>query len=275
MLILMACGGLVALLALLLGNPDVELDILLLGVVEIFALGFALLVGIRWSRASLGEILLLRSTPIGFWFAALPLAVAAAFLTTLIEVPVRWILPIPAEIEFHMATLLHARTSLDWLRVIGMVVLLVPFGEEVLFRGLFLRGFLLRYGRRRALIYSALLFAIVHFNPWALPAIFGMGWLLGWLLLRSGSLWPAFIAHAAFNLTSVLALNLSLSGPLTPEALEGIEGGWFNHPATFLAAGLIMLATIALIAQRGRHEPPWEAAGGHRAGSKPEDQLST
>lgn len=258
LLIVMACAGLVALFAIYLGARDAELDIFLLGIVEICALFFALLVGVRWSRAPIGEVLLLRRTPIGYSLAAIPMAVAAAFLTALIETPIRWIVPIPSEVEYHMATLLYAETGADWLRVIGIVVLLIPFGEELLFRGLFLRGFVLRYGRGRALALTALLFALVHFNPWGLPAIFGMGWLLGWLLLRAGSLWPAFCAHAAFNLTSVLGLNLSISGPLTRSAVAELEQGWSTHPLTLFAAALIMMGMIALIAQRGPRELPWK-----------------
>lgn len=98
-----------------------------------------------------------------------------------------------------------------WFRqmFIGMgwpgVVLGAPLTEEPLFRGLILGGFVLRYGTRKAIFYSALLFALVHMNPWQFPTGLLMGAFLGWLTLRTGSLWPAVFAHFLNNLGATLA----------------------------------------------------------------------
>lgn len=85
------------------------------------------------------------------------------------------------------------------------VVLGAPLSEEPIFRGLILGGFMLRYGARRAIAYSALMFALVHMNPWQFPTGLAMGVFLGWLTLRTGSLWPAVFAHFLNNLTATLA----------------------------------------------------------------------
>jgi membrane protease YdiL (CAAX protease family) len=84
-------------------------------------------------------------------------------------------------------------------------VLGAPLTEEPLFRGLILGGFALRYGARRAIAYSALLFALVHLNPWQFPTGLALGVFLGWLTLRTGSLWPAVFGHFLNNLTVTLA----------------------------------------------------------------------
>jgi membrane protease YdiL (CAAX protease family) len=95
----------------------------------------------------------------------------------------------------------QAFTKMGW----PSIVLGAPLSEEPLFRGLILGGFVLRYGARRAIAYSALLFALVHMNPWQLPTGLVLGAFLGWLTLRTGSLWPAVFAHFLNNLTVTLA----------------------------------------------------------------------
>jgi uncharacterized protein len=79
------------------------------------------------------------------------------------------------------------------------LVIVAPLTEELLFRGLILTGFLRRYGAVRAVIYSSILFALSHLNPYQFPAGLAMGLFLGWLYVRTRTLWPCMLMHAAFN----------------------------------------------------------------------------
>jgi membrane protease YdiL (CAAX protease family) len=78
-----------------------------------------------------------------------------------------------------------------------------PFCEEFFFRGVVLKG-LLQAGAARAIVASALIFAVAHVNPVDFVALFELGLLFGVLFLRSGSIWPGVAAHAANNLVSVV-----------------------------------------------------------------------
>jgi hypothetical protein len=91
-------------------------------------------------------------------------------------------------------------TDMGW----PSLVLGAPLTEEPLFRGLILGGFVLRYGARQGIGFSALLFAVVHLNPWQFPTGLLMGAFLGWLTLRTGSLWPAVFSHFLNNLAATL-----------------------------------------------------------------------
>ena len=88
--------------------------------------------------------------------------------------------------------------------------LLVPFGEELLFRGILFGG-LRRYGLVVAAAASGLVFGLAH----GLNAVFAAALLLGVvncvLYERTRSIWPAVAAHAVFNLVS-FSLLLAL-GP--------------------------------------------------------------
>jgi membrane protease YdiL (CAAX protease family) len=87
----------------------------------------------------------------------------------------------------------------------AVVVLLGPFAEELFFRGLGVRV-LAVFGGLVAVLVSGVVFGLVHGILGALPplALFGVG--LAWVRLRSASVWPSFIAHAAYNGLGILVL---------------------------------------------------------------------
>jgi membrane protease YdiL (CAAX protease family) len=67
-------------------------------------------------------------------------------------------------------------------------------------------------------VISSLAFALIHlpglqYQWYALPELALLALVLAWLRLRSGSIWPAVVAHSVNNLLAVagwfVALNLS------------------------------------------------------------------
>lgn len=87
-------------------------------------------------------------------------------------------------------------------------ILGAPVLEELLFRGLLLRALARRWGPGPGVVGSALLFGLLHsMDPQAVPPLVVLGLMLGWLRVRSGSLWPGVLLHAANN-AAALALLL-------------------------------------------------------------------
>jgi membrane protease YdiL (CAAX protease family) len=80
----------------------------------------------------------------------------------------------------------------------ALVVLFGPFSEELFYRGLGVRA-LQRFGTAAAVGGSAVAFGLAHGVVGALPplVLFGAG--LAWVRVRSGSVWPGFVAHMAYN----------------------------------------------------------------------------
>lgn len=84
---------------------------------------------------------------------------------------------------------------------------LAPICEELFFRG-YLMGVFTRFGRGRAIVFSALLFSLAHgvdmaFLPRALT-----GALLGAMTMRTGSLFAAMLVHGCYNIAIIL-INFS------------------------------------------------------------------
>lgn len=107
-----------------------------------------------------------------------------------------------------------APEGFSWASLAGMLLLvgvLVPFIEEIIFRGLIF-GWLRKHLRfTMAAPIVALLFAVAH-QVWMLvPVLFFMGLVLAKVTERSGSLWPAIILHGTFNSAMTIALYTALA----------------------------------------------------------------
>ncbi|MCZ6539880.1 MAG: CPBP family intramembrane metalloprotease [Chloroflexi bacterium] len=94
---------------------------------------------------------------------------------------------------------------------IVLTILLVavagPVAEEIFFRGFVLNGLLKRFGVGRALLLSSLLFGLFHIDPGAIVPTFALGIVLGWVYLKTGSIWPAMFVHALHNTVAVLIVR--------------------------------------------------------------------
>jgi membrane protease YdiL (CAAX protease family) len=98
--------------------------------------------------------------------------------------------------------------------LVGLVLfgaVLAGLAEEALFRGVILTGLRKHLSPTTAVVLCALLFAALHLSPWRFLPQFALGCLLGWLALRSGSCWPAAIAHAVHNGVLLLVGQLTQS----------------------------------------------------------------
>lgn len=76
-------------------------------------------------------------------------------------------------------------------------------GEELLFRGYMQSRFVKRMGFYGALFTTAGLFGLAHANLVQTPFAFVMGLYVGHLAYRTGSIWPAILAHTANNAMAV------------------------------------------------------------------------
>jgi membrane protease YdiL (CAAX protease family) len=75
--------------------------------------------------------------------------------------------------------------------------------EEPVFRGVALRGLGSAWGRRAAVLASALAFSLFHLDAVGSIERFLIGVVLGYMTWRAGALLPGMLAHAAFNSTAL------------------------------------------------------------------------
>ena len=109
----------------------------------------------------------------------------------------------------------HAANSVGQLPLLLVaVIVLIPIGEETLFRGFLMRGWL-RSPRSAwpVILITAALFAIIHVQyDWFLIAqVFAFGVLFGWARWATGSTLLTIVLHALVNLEGMLETFLSLN----------------------------------------------------------------
>ncbi|HLL55834.1 MAG TPA: type II CAAX endopeptidase family protein [Myxococcaceae bacterium] len=138
---------------------------------------------------------------------------------------------------YDQAQIFKNQTPVELFVIVAGVSLAAPVCEEYFFRGVFQQG-LMRQPERPwgVLLISSAVFSAFHLDPIGFTARVELGVLFGYLLYRTGSLWPGIFAHAANNLVSTGAYF----------ATRGLEGGE-EAPNPFVLAGMAVLLTPVLI----------------------------
>ncbi|MBI1882971.1 MAG: CPBP family intramembrane metalloprotease [Chlamydiae bacterium] len=113
-----------------------------------------------------------------------------------------WKIPLKPQVPLQI---LQGETSIAAWAVMGFViVILVPFLEEIFFRG-FLYALLRKsFGMGKAMVLNSLLFSSLHFSFLAFLPIFCIGLFLAYLYEKTGSLFAPMVFHALNNTVAVL-----------------------------------------------------------------------
>lgn len=192
-------------------------------------------------RLPFRETFSLRPAHVRVWGGALLLALGShLLLREVADVVQRMVPPEPetiARLQQQVEGVAGQQGALGTLFVLALVP---AIAEEFLFRGLLLRGFSRGFGIAGGVLASGILFGLVHgATARAVPlSIFGI--LLGLVVVRSGSLGPAILAHAANNACVLGAMFLpgvrewpwvAGEGPVPGAILAGgavaAAAGWF------------------------------------------------
>lgn len=113
---------------------------------------------------------------------------------------------------YEMFTQLMNQLSGDIPMMIVMAVFFAPLLEEIIFRGIIMKG-LINKGWQpwKAILLSSVVFGIVHGNPWQFVGAVLLGCVLGLVYLKTKSLLMPILLHAFNNLVSCLLVIYSKS----------------------------------------------------------------
>jgi membrane protease YdiL (CAAX protease family) len=123
--------------------------------------------------------------------------------------PIFWLTDLDAEDVSAPAEELTSQATggLGVVLLVLLVVIGAPIAEEVFYRGLLLRSLTKRgLGSVAAVVISAVVFALSHFQLIQFPALLVFGLVSAALAIRTERLGPSIWAHVGFNLTSVVVL---------------------------------------------------------------------
>ena len=174
-------------------------------------------------------------------FSTIAMAFAVEPVTALLP-------PMPEWLEDTMKSLLE-NTPL-WATLISVSVM-APLFEEWLCRGLILRGLLQKSSPLTAIVVSALIFAVIHMNPWqAIPA-FCLGLLFGYVYYKTGSLKLTILMHCVNN--TMAALCSRIPEFKDAETFMDILSPW-AYWSIYAACLLIVACTFVILKDR-QHTP--------------------
>ncbi len=169
----------------------------------------------RTRRVAAEDALLLNATHFPLLGLVLPTATCAALLVGEFDLLWRaflahWEVSLPLSIQKTALELQIIRNPGELLPGFLAVAIAPALCEELFFRGFVFTGLYAHHGPRSAILGSAGLFALAHFNPWQFPAYFLLGLFLGLLVYWTHSIYPAVLAHAINNLISLVGVNLNV-----------------------------------------------------------------
>jgi sodium transport system permease protein len=113
----------------------------------------------------------------------------------------------------------------------ALLAVLPPICEELLCRGFLLAAFRPRFGDRGAVVLAAVLFGLLHLDLYRFPATCAAGLVLGYVCVRTGSIFMAILFHMAYN--GILASPLG--------ALVRPDWTYIGGAAAVLAACVVFL----------------------------------
>ncbi len=147
------------------------------------------------------EVYLNRCKPVWLVLAAV-LGISGQFVMMVLNVPANYVLSI-LKLGSNADSV---AVAVQWYEVVlGVfaVVLIPAVLEEFWMRGIIF-GAYNRCNTRTAIIFTALIFALLHLSANEFVGFFFMGIVAAFVLIKSGSLYAAIVYHAFSNLTALL-----------------------------------------------------------------------
>lgn len=129
----------------------------------------------------------------------------------------------------------------NYIGVLVTTIVVAPIAEEILLRGIILRGLLSRYSAFNSILISSLLFGAIHGNLYQFVLALIVGVFFGWMFVKTRSLLLCILAHAFFNSLSFITSDL-LKLQIPGYTIGGFQPIWFTTLGILLTAlGLVVL----------------------------------
>jgi membrane protease YdiL (CAAX protease family) len=155
-------------------------------------------------------------------------------------------------IRFIPSLQVHETYGMDKSRLAAglSIILVAPLAEELLFRGILLRGLIPNYGYWKGIAIGGALFAIMHIDPARLLGTFAIGVLFGWWFAKTHNIWMGVLGHALNNTLAYVTMWI------WPDAAdEKIPPYDPLEPLWLLAAAIIFTASLFWMRHLFRAKP--------------------
>jgi len=151
-----------------------------------------------------------RLKPVNKNIIAISIVIGIAFTIISDEIDriVQIFFPMPSTIQDAINENLKIHSTSDLIIIIFSAVFLAAILEEMLFRGFVQTSFEDNFDVTKAVMSTALIFTVIHFNPWWGIQMLIFGIILGVLAWKSNSVIPPIIIHLINNCIALIFSNL-------------------------------------------------------------------
>lgn len=133
-----------------------------------------------------------------------------------------------------------------------LVCMVTPLMEEIVFRGAMVRALLSWFDGRMpetkvrwaAIVSSALIFSVAHFNPAQIPHAFIAGMLMSWMFVKFGSIVPGLLVHWVNNSMAYVMVNLYPWLPMDAKLADYFGGNSMAVTQAVLCSLLIAVPSL-------------------------------
>lgn len=123
-------------------------------------------------------------------------------------------------------------------------VIFAPIFEELICRGIVLESFRAKYGVFAAWIWSSIFFGLIHGHLTAMFSAAILGLVLGYVYLRSNSIFSVIILHALNNGLALALMAFGLNDSTFREIIPSTEIYWGIWGAALL---IVIIGTVTMV----------------------------
>ena len=213
---------------------------------QIISFAVVILIGYKKTGKNFNEVFFINKVSLNYWIAIIVFMFGYVILSSELDNVLEYFLPMPLLLENAFESIMVEQL---FIFSIIMIVIIPTITEEMLFRGIIVSGFKENYSGKKTIIVSALLFGLIHLNPWQFVSAFIVGLFSAWLCLRTKSILLCLYIHFFNNLLGLIAMKFSETMPI-----KGFNTAYAGEPVFqplwFDAIGLIIVALGILLILR-------------------------
>jgi len=212
---------------------------------SIISFGIAILIGFKKTKRRFNDVFKFNKVSGFLWIAITVFMTGFTVVSSETDNLLNYILPPPERFRYLFETLMSGQPLILSIIAIGLIP---AFTEEMFFRGLILDGYKYNYSKRKAIFVSALLFGIIHLNPWQFYSGFICGLITAWICIETNSILLCLFIHFFNNVLYTITVRYK---DLIP--VKGFNSNFTTpvvfQPLWFDITGLIIITigTIMLI----------------------------
>jgi membrane protease YdiL (CAAX protease family) len=130
------------------------------------------------------------------------------------------------------------------------ILIIAPFVEEYLFRGVLLNELAKKYGERKSALFSTALFTLIHWKSnetlfTSLLSIFLFGLLLCYLFQKTGDIRITILAHILWNILAYLFPSIMHNFHVVLDSVESFV--WFIFGVALFSVAVLAIAYYTLL----------------------------